>query len=184
MLDFIVLDKLDNEFKEEIWNLILLADNEFVPPLSSRNSTVQVSFNKNNIKKCYTNNEENIKPYFDALSLQSFIIVVENKRVSGFLSYIPNHKVDYKSDDGHSHCIISEYVSTIFVLKDERNKGLTKKMYEILLNRSAGKTIATRTWSENHSHIYILNKLGFENFYTVKNDRGRGIDTVYYRKML
>ncbi len=41
--------------------------------------------------------------------------------------------------------------------------------------------IFTRTWSSNSGHLRILNALKFHQHCYLSNDRGPGIDTVYYR---
>jgi hypothetical protein len=38
----------------------------------------------------------------------------------------------------------------------------------------------TRTWSTNASHLDLLDELGFDLIKRVEDDRGDGIDTVYY----
>jgi RimJ/RimL family protein N-acetyltransferase len=40
----------------------------------------------------------------------------------------------------------------------------------------------TRTWSTNAAHIAILGKFGFSQIARIENDRGEGIDTVYFAK--
>ena len=45
------------------------------------------------------------------------------------------------------------------------------------------RSIFTRTWSTNAAHIKILDKFNFEIIKCIENDRGDGIDTVYFAKI-
>ena len=75
------------------------------------------------------------------------------------------------------------YISTLLVHPTGRGKGLTKRMYEVLFQAYAHAHIFTRTWSTNEAHIRILADFGFEAFHVLKNHRGDGIDTVYFKKL-
>lgn len=57
------------------------------------------------------------------------------------------------------------------------------KEIELLVRKELhNKTIATRTWSTNKTHIKILEGLGYIKIIELKDDRGSGIHTVYYSK--
>lgn len=175
---------LSEKQKKEIWQILVDADKEFIPPLSSRNDTTQ--------KKLIPQENSSTVPesYFHEMLNQSFILCIEEGeeniadeasetgRVTGFLSYRRDHKLVI---DGKEY--ISDYVSTIIVAPEVRNMGYTQKMYEALFEAEPGKSYSTRTWSTNHAHIHILEKLGFELKLSIKDDRGEGIDTVYYVKV-
>lgn len=55
-------------------------------------------------------------------------------------------------------------------------------MYAYLFSAYKNANIFTRTWSTNFAHIKILQAFGFETVKVLKNDRGSGIDTVYFKK--
>jgi ribosomal protein S18 acetylase RimI-like enzyme len=170
--DIISVEQLNDAQKEEVWKLLVLTDEEFVPTLSSRNSTVQTILK--------TNEQIDLKSpiaYFEALADQYFILALDNQRVIGFLSYIPNHNVQLTANEN----LISNYVSTIIVNPTYRSQGITVALYDFLMKQT-NKTIATRTWSTNYAHLKILEKLGFKNVLTIENDRGNGIDTVYFAR--
>ena len=38
-----------------------------------------------------------------------------------------------------------------------------------------------RTWSTNRAQAHLMPELGFEEVLRLPNDRGCGVDTVYYR---
>ena len=158
----IIQDK-EKTYMNEISDLVKRSDNEFVPPLSSRDSN-----SDSELKNC-TNN--NILDYIDSIANQNFIVVVDNasNKLVGFLSYVS--KVVYDID--------CNYISTIIVEKDYRNKGIAGLLYQELSSIS-DKPITVRTWSTNDGQIHLLQKLGYSYLKVLKNDRGDGIDTVYF----
>lgn len=170
--EIIVAKELTMLQKKRIWDILVQADDEFVPPLSERETTMQKNFNTTKSKDV-----KGPKEYFDALMNQSFLLAEKEEEVVAFMSYIPNHRLVI----GKRKENVVNYVSTIIVDKAHRSQGLTQLLYQKLFETESGH-IATRTWSTNTAHLYILDKLGFKNVYTIKNDRGNGIDTVYYVK--
>ena len=100
-------------------------------------------------------------------------------KVGGFLTYIAEFKLEIGNET-----MISEYVSTIGVDPAFRKQGIAQSLYKKLIENSPGKRITTRTWSLNKSHLHILESMGFELLDTIKKDRGRGIDTVYYTRRI
>lgn len=170
-MKIVEISSLSAEYEEDVWGLLVLTDEEFVPSLSSRNSTQQLDFNEEagRVNRPYA--------YYEAIKEQEFILAVEENKVVGILSYIPNFKLPfrYKGEE-----IISNYVSTIIVHPDYRGRKITQKLYRRLMKKS--ENITTRTWSENMAHITILQTLKFDLIQRIENDRGPGIDTVYYMK--
>ncbi len=164
-----VVSALTKGQKKDIWNLIEVADHEFVPPLSVRDNTTQTGLTKGVVKKTP-------EEYFNALIMQSFILCIKNNHVVGFLSFIPDHTLSM--DECMS--VVCDYVSTIVVSPKFRGRNITISMYKTLFAFRPEKIYATRTWSLNYAHISILCKLGFHLALQLKDDRGPGIDTVYY----
>lgn len=165
--------KLTPNYAQFVWDLLKEADQEFIPPLSSRTSTDQKDLLPGKLKK-----SEGPVQYFEVLKDQQFILALKDDEVVGFLSYMSDYKLEVLNS---CDTLPVYYISTIIVRPDWRNKGLTKKMYKELLQNSRG-IVATRTWSTNHAHIHILKELGFTLFSKIADDRGKGIDTVYYLK--
>ena len=165
----IAVNRLSKRQKKGIWALVSDSDHEFVPPLSARQGTTQAQL---------TGKVEKIAPteYFEALTKQSFILCIKGLKVVGFMSYIKDHKLEA----GESLNIVCDYISTIIVKKEYRKRGFTTGMYKKLFKYRPGKIYATRTWSLNHAHLSLLDKLGFKLALRIKDDRGAGIDTVYY----
>jgi len=168
---FLYQKKLQKAYQDDVWELLCASDKEFVPPLSERNSTTQQSFSGDEV------NKRGPVTYYQQMLQQEFILAVENEKVIGFLSFIPDHSLQVKGKE--FEC---DYVSTIVVSSGFRGHGIAWKMYHTLFENRKGKNFATRTWSTNYSHIHLLKKMGFELVALLPNERGDGIDTVYYFK--
>ena len=74
------------------------------------------------------------------------------------------------------------YLSTLIVKKESRRKCIAYMLYKELFDIFPDKDIITRKWSTNISHINLLEKLGFCVLNIIKDDRGKGIDTIYFRR--
>ena len=171
-MEFILFSDLQKEkYKEELYKMLEDGDKDFVPPLSQRSSTTQKSFNDSG--------EKSILPYFNMMLQQNIIGVFEENSLVGFLSFIDNWKAD-GMEIGFENNI---YLSTLILSEKTRGKGVTYKLYDYVFNTLyPEKSVFTRTWSTNAAHIKILGKFDFETIKTIKDDRGDGIDTVYFAK--
>lgn len=148
--------------QNEIWQMLCNTDNEFVPSLSSRESTTQHNFSDS------TRNATPIK-YFESLKTQEWIVAKTENRVVGFLSF-------YRTGGN------TIYISTIVVDPWHRNKGICTKLYIAIQDQNGWECLRTRTWSTNNIHIHILNKLGFCRTRVIQDDRGPGVNTLYFEK--
>lgn len=155
----------------EAYKLLEAADNEFVPPLSSRDSSTQQDFSK-------TAKSDSIEKYFEQLKVQRFAAVFEEDELIAFVSY----KENYTCSEISKSELPNIYLSTLVVSPKARGKGVTKALYGRLFSYYEKVNIFTRTWSTNIAHIKILEKYGFEVIKVLKNDRGNSIDTVYFKK--
>ena len=62
-----------------------------------------------------------------------------------------------------------------------RGEGIGALLYTALENRpDRSRFIGTRTWSTNAAQMHIFPKRGWKAVCVKKNDRGEGIDTVYF----
>ena len=161
-------DHLIEPYREGVKALLFAADNEFIPPLSSRSGTTQTELGK------AAGSESGPELYFQGMARQAFVICEEEGRVLGFLSYIPDRMLALQEK-----AILCDYVSTIIVSPSCRGQGITGRMYRLLMEKRLEHIVATRTWSGNAAHLHLLAKLGFEEALRLKDDRGPGIDTVY-----
>ena len=164
---------LDDQGKQQYYEALLQlckkSDNEFVPPLSQRNSTTQGNLTGGM--------NSGILAYFQEVMKQSVLVCTENDRLLGFVSfredYIPEHYPNAK--------LPNIYVSTLILSADSRGRGLTKQIYQhLFMERFPERSIYTRTWSTNAAHLKILSFFCFSQCMCIPNHRGEGIDTVYY----
>lgn len=174
---------------EQLKALLRWGDEQFVPPLSARHSSTQSDLAPHEAAADHT-----IDDYYRALLEQRFLLAVDDgadgngadgngstdgkRTLAGFMSYRPDYACEYV-DGG-----VCTYVSTILVAEAYRCAHLTERMYRALftLPDVTGTVVATRTWSKNGAHLHILRKMGFSLIKTLPDDRGPGIDTVYYAK--
>ncbi|MBR5460171.1 MAG: GNAT family N-acetyltransferase [Clostridia bacterium] len=166
-----ILTKNDSElYFPEILEMLKRADGEFVPPLSSRSSTTQSSLVGN------ASTPEGILLYFEEMKKQRLAVALENGELVAFMSYRENYLTDTVTE------VPNVYLSTLIVKPEGRGKGLTQIMYGELFKAYPDRCVYTRTWSTNVAHTKILSRLGFDILKVIENDRGEGIDTVYFVK--
>ena len=156
---------------KQILEILTSCGNEFVPPLAERESTTQSS-----LASSHENAGGIPYRYFEALKKQHILIAEESGIVMGFMSFKENHITDILTD----RYLPNVYISTVLTDRRFRRQGVTKALYQSLLEKYKGKTVCTRTWSTNASHIRLLSGLGFAECGRIPNDRGAGIDTVYF----
>lgn len=165
---------LDEQYQQNVWHLLCKYDHSFIPALSSRQSTSQSNLALNNPSKAQPID------YFQNILKQSiFLAVNDDNKVIGFMSYKPS----YISEDLQDN-IDTIYITTIIVDEAYRGNGVTSTFYHLIeeLAHAAKKPIMTRTWSTNTAHISVLKKIGMMEIKRLTDARGKGIDTVYYRK--
>ncbi len=161
-------DKYDNE----ILDMLTRGDAEFVPPLSARSTTTQSDLSGRK------NVNGGVLSYFKEMKKQKILVAVENDKLVAFVSFKENFVNEKIGKDE----LPNIYISTLLVAPDGRGKGLTRKMYEVLFAEYENANVFTRTWSTNLAHIKILSRFNFETICVLKNDRGNGVDTVYFKK--
>jgi 2,3-bisphosphoglycerate-dependent phosphoglycerate mutase len=171
-LKIISVEKLTEEQEQLVYQICVKADTDFVPPLSARTDTIQKFKDIPNVP-----NSNGPKVFFEEIKKEQFIFIINEGKIEGFMSFIKDYELHLDDE-----IIICDYITTIIIDSKNRNKGYTKKMYDVILNERKGRNIGTRTWSTNHSHLHILDKLGFKLVRTDKDDRGINIDSVYYLK--
>lgn len=150
--------------------LLTAADEEFVPPLSARTSTVQQQLGPAQRRAA------GIDAYLAALLEQDLLLAEDDGVVLGFLSFRAGHVI---AVPGHAPLGPLAYVTTIVVEAAARGRGAGRALYRGLLAEVAGGAVATRTWSRNDAHLALLASLGFAEAIRLPDDRGPGLDTVY-----
>ena len=168
-----ILDREEQaQIYPEVLEMLVAADKDFVPPLSRRSSSTQAEL-------ANTESRENgVEEYFAQLKTQRFAAVFEDGRLIAFVSY----KENYTCQQIPSSALPNIYLSTLIVRRSARGKGVTTALYQTLFAHYEKVNIFTRTWSTNFAHIRILEKYGFRMIAELPNDRGVGIDTVYFQK--
>lgn len=178
-MTYLFFDKLDDKYwKNQIKNFIDIYDSDFIPPLSSRQTSLDNSFHNTDIDKNDKNN------YFESIIKQSFILCVEDEKLIGFMSFKMDYLPECIGDKKEKPLYV--YVTTIIIDKNSRGKGIARNLYIELCTHFYNKKIiiSTRTWSHNYGHLSVLNKMGFKRVLTINNDRGEGVNTVYFIKNL
>ena len=99
------------------------------------------------------------------------------EHVQGFLSYIPGFVLDFLP--GQSY-----YVSTICVNRAHRRRGIASLLYDRVEQIARPGIVSLRTWSTNAAQIGALGRRGYVCVKRIVDDRGKGIDTVYFAKSL
>lgn len=174
-MQFEHFDKIhDGGYALGIFKLLVAGDVDFVPWLSSRGSTIQKKLTPGKVGVM------NLIDYYNAMTEQSVIVAEDCGRVLGFISY----RKDFRNADIPESQDTNIYVSTIITDRDSRGKGIGRGLYHKLMSMYPGAFIYTRTWSANITHINLLNSMDFKLLCEIKDDRGKGINTVYYGKRL
>lgn len=171
-MEFILMDvKQKATYRDEMLKMLQYSDKEFVPPLSARSSTTQKALSGLSSVK------NGLESYFSEMCDQQIMGVFEGDVLLSFISFREN----YTSDVIGEQYLPNIYLSTLVSKPESRGKGITIKLYDHLFNHCYGdRFVLTRTWSTNIAHTRILGKFGFDELLRIVDDRGNGIDTVYY----
>lgn len=161
---------------EDIWEILCECDKEFIPALSSRESSFQSNLQ--------VEDNQDVLPhlYYKEIIKQHFILAVDDGKVIGFMTFKSNYSCPELKGFTPSN-----YITTICVKKEYRNQGITGLFYKMIQsnqipNEVRMQYISTRTWSLNHAHIHILESIGFQESERLRDHRGVGIDTIYFVK--
>ena len=169
-MEFCLLNDMQKiRYKETLFAILAENDTAFVPPLSQRTGTTQTAFSQ-------VQNPNGVADYLEQMLTQQIVGVFLEKKLVGFVSYIENR-------EDEAFLLPNIYLSTLVLQPQTRGMGITKKLYHHLFNELyPERNVYTRTWSTNIAHIKILQGFGFTELKRIPNDRGQGIDTVYYAK--
>ncbi len=143
---------------EEKWgvlvNFIRESDSEFTPPLFER--------------------PEFVHQLKDGLNNRGLMAVdADTKPVAATL-----YETDYCGDKGKA------YLTFFRVIPEIRRFGIGFWFRQKLLDhlKSTGfKSVVTRTWSTNHPMMRLNERTNFHRTKVIVDDRGPGIDTVYFQ---
>ena len=159
-------------YRSDIIEMLRESDCDFTPPLSARTSTLDSAFGT----QC---TEDGILSYYEAMNEQKIFGAFDGERLIAFVSFRENLVTKVISED----TLPNIYISTLVMRREARGRGITAITYDRLFNICyPDRSVFTRTWSTNAAHTRILCRFGFSELLRIENDRGEGIDTVYYAK--
>ena len=110
---------------------------------------------------------------------QPILAAFEEDKIIGFVFF----KENYTNEIISAAELPNIYISTLIVAEEARGKGLTLKMYyHLFVGLYPERSVFTRTWLTNAAHTKILLHFDFTELIRKYEERGKGIDTVYYKK--
>ncbi|MGI5884524.1 MAG: GNAT family N-acetyltransferase [Candidatus Spyradocola sp.] len=164
----------DEQEKREVRALLGECANDFVPPLTQRSGTCQTEWQPGGAVPT------GVDAYADALLQQYVLLWKQDGKTVGLISFRPDY-VCSQLEGAPTVC----YLSTLCVAHACRGQGLARKIYEAVIAYARanfpGRPITLRTWSTNGAQLHLMEKLGFTCVRRFPNDRGPGVDTVYYQ---
>jgi GNAT superfamily N-acetyltransferase len=163
-------------FAEQIWDLLVEVDHEFVPPLSGREGTTDRDLGDDRANPGMGRPHS----YFAVVLAQHAIVATEAGRLVGLMSMILHRRLPELE-----HLSPCTYISTVAVTAPMRGRGVGRALYEAVLaipDTWSSPFLVTRTWSTNGTHLPLLAAAGFGEALRIADDRGPGVDTVYYSR--
>lgn len=143
-------------------------DGDFVPPLSWRHRLGQ------ELRDLGPQAGANVEKYVDSLlELAHLVVLVQDERLVGHCAYYWPWMWR-----GTEHV----YVSTAVVAPSHRDRGLSTRMGRRVVARALRRRVPllAKTWSTNQASMGTLARWGRVDK-IVRDERGAGIDTVYWR---
>lgn len=168
-------DKGKEKYRDQIVSMLNCYSDEFVPPLTKRDSTVQKDFNG-------PDEGETVERYAESLLSHEVLVATikgfQEEIVVGLASFIRNFEVVPPRRLG------GLYVTTILMDKAYRGLGVARRFYDRIFKEAdnTGYFTLIRTWTGNEIHISLLEKIGFREVQRFKNDRGKGVDTIIFSR--
>lgn len=143
-------------------------DGDFVPPLSWRHRLGQ------ELRDLGPQAGANVEKYVDSLlELAHLVVLVQDELLVGYCAYYWPWMWR-----GTEHV----YVSTAVVAPSHRGRGLSTRMGRRVVARALRRRVPllAKTWSTNQASMGALARWGRVDK-IVRDERGAGIDTVYWR---
>ena len=162
----------DETERQAVYDILVECDNDFVPPLSYRAGTKQTDWTHKGATHA------GVRDYFDTVMQQHVLLWKRDGETIAFMSFRP-HEVTPHLEQYGSVC----YLSTLCVRHACRGQGLSPKIYRAAqqwAREHGGEITVLRTWSTNAAQMHLMGKLGYVEKARLKDDRGAGVDTVYY----
>lgn len=160
--------------RSAIQRLLADADESFVPPLTGTERTA-VS------RSADEGGATDIEGYVDRCVSRPMIGAFDDGDLVGFGSF-----EEIESADALEGYTPTNHVEILIVDERYRDRGIGTRLYRSLLDdlppSVARPHVSTKTWSTNRAHVAILERLGFACVERIPDDRGPGVDTVYYAR--
>ena len=168
---------LSQEEKDGIWEVLCQCDDEFYPPLSARNSSSQKQLKSEDGSAMAR--EQLPVAYYEEMIRQEFLVAADEGKVVGFMTFKKNYICDALEFFGESL-----YITTVCVRREYRGRHILGMLYDYMETEAARacgcSRVSTRTWSLNEAQLHDLKKRGYERLAVLKDDRGPGVDTIYF----
>lgn len=172
---------LDEESKDSVWRLLCACDNEFYPCLSARDRSDQKNLDLGAVPAGAS--ATGPRKYFAQILLQEFILAYFGGEFAGFMTFRREEPAKALPELGSAL-----YVTTVCVGRALRGRGVMNALYDSLEGEVASahgmQVVYTRTWSLNAAQLHTLEKRGYARVAVLEDDRGKGVDTVYFAKRL
>ena len=165
--------ELGEQEKKDMFCILTECDQDFYPPLSARSSTKQLSWVST------SEVHDGVTAYYQVLLGQHNLFWKIQDEIAGFMSFIPHYTCQHLAayDDV---C----YLTTLCLSHKFRGMGVSPRIYaatfEYVRENYPEAVIAFRTWSTNAAQMHLVKKLGLTEILRLPDDRGPGVDTIYY----
>lgn len=167
-------NELDENLRQGIFELLTECDADFCPPLSARKSSTQ--------KGLLESDGSGIPmDYFNTLLEQKFLLALEDGKLTGFLTFREHYTCPELMPETDTI-----YMTTLCVSHSHRGAGISGRLFDLIEREVAPmlgcRVLTARTWSTNGAQMHILPRRGYCIRAVLPDDRGPGIDTVYFQK--
>lgn len=160
--------------RSAIRRLLAEADDSFVPPLTGAARTAVTRSDDEG-------GQTDLDGYVARCVSRPMVGAFDGEDLVGFSSF---HEI--ASSDALADYVPTNHVSILVVDERYRDRGIATRLYRHLLEALppalARSAVSTKTWSTNHAHIAVLERLSFTCAERIPDDRGPGVDTVYYAR--
>ena len=183
--------ELTERQREAIWEILKGCDEEFYPPLSQRTSTSQKNLDSRELAQqkadakrpdaaAQPDMDAGPKAYYDEMIQQEFLLDMEGEEMAGFMTFRRAYIYEKLPDPYNP----SLYMTTACVRKKWREHGIMSKLYTCMEREVTARFscpyVTTRTWSTNDAQMRMLPQRGYRKILVLPEDRGPGVDTVYF----
>ena len=172
-------EALNEAERADIWEILKMCDGDFYPPLSQRQSSYQKTFAANTGEV----SDEGPRAYFDEMIRQEFLLTYVGDEMVGFMTFRTGYEYEKMGPEYNP----SLYMTTACVKHSWRERGIMGALYDMMdemTKRFGCPAVTTRTWSTNDAQMAMLPRHGFRELCVLKDDRGPGVDTVYFGKIV